>query len=113
MSNPARPVARPPVPTGWLGVVRGAEAASYEHCGVQARRWDAFAQPARTVFILPAGTFGCLGCARAMACAQTPQVEPTGHSWTEKADVTWEEMFRFAYQKDLIPLLKELGATRA
>ena len=45
-----------------------------------------------------------------MACAQPSQAEPTGHNWTEKADVTWEEMFRFAYQKDLIPLLKELGA---
>jgi len=32
------------------------------------------------------------------------------HSWTEKADLTWEEMFRFAYQKDLIPLLQELAA---
>jgi len=45
-----------------------------------------------------------------MACAQIPQTPPSDHSWTEKADVTWEEMFRFAYQKDLIPLLKELGA---
>ena len=35
---------------------------------------------------------------------------PTRHSWAEKADVTWEEMFRFAYQKDLIPVLRELGA---
>ena len=60
--------------------------------------------------VLPAGAVGCLACARTMACAQFPQVEPTVHSWTEKADVTWEEMFRFAYQKDLIPLLKELGA---
>ena len=60
--------------------------------------------------ILPAGTFGCLGCVRAAVCAQTSQAEPTVHSWTEKADVTWEEMFRFAYQKDLIPVLKELGA---
>ena len=65
----------------------------------------------RTLFsILPAGAFGCLGCVRAMACVQTSQVEPTVHSWTEKADVTWEEMFRFAYQKDLMPVLKELEA---
>jgi hypothetical protein len=60
--------------------------------------------------VLPAGAFGCLGCARAMACAQPSQAAPSGHSWTEKADVTWEEIFRFAYQKDLIPMLKELGA---
>jgi hypothetical protein len=60
--------------------------------------------------ILPAAAVGCLGCARAMACGQASQEEPPRHSWTEKADVTWEEMFRFAYQKDLIPMLKELGA---
>jgi predicted RNA-binding protein YlxR (DUF448 family) len=48
---------------------------------------------------------GCLGCARAMARAQTGPA----HTWTEKADLTWEEIFRFAYQKDLIPLLKQMG----
>jgi hypothetical protein len=65
----------------------------------------------RTLFsILPAGAFGCIGCAKALACAQPMQEEPARHSWTEKADVTWEEMFRFSYQKDLIPMLKELGA---
>jgi hypothetical protein len=60
--------------------------------------------------ILPAGAFGCLGCVRAMACGQPSQAQPAHHSWMEKADVTWEEMFRFAYQKDLIPVLKELEA---
>lgn len=60
--------------------------------------------------ILPAGALGCLACARAAACAQPSQAAPAVHSWTEKTDVTWEEMFRFAYQKDLIPLLKEMGA---
>lgn len=61
----------------------------------------------RTLFsILPASAAGCMGCARALACAQSP---PAEHTWSEKADVTWEEMFRFAYQKDVIPLLKELG----
>ena len=60
--------------------------------------------------ILPAGAFGCLGCVRSMACGQASQGNPATHSWTEKADWTWEEMFRFAYQKDLIPLMKELEA---
>jgi len=59
--------------------------------------------------ILQAGAAGCLGCARAVACAPQMQEPPAGHSWTEKADVTWEQMFRFAYQKDLIPLLKALS----
>jgi hypothetical protein len=60
--------------------------------------------------ILPAGAFGCLGCSAGVACAQTQEAPPPAHSWTEKADITWEEMFRFAYQKDLIPMLKELAA---
>jgi hypothetical protein len=64
----------------------------------------------RTLFsILPAGAVGCLGCMRAAACALAQEPPPAGHSWTEKADITWEEMFRFAYQKDLIPLLKQMA----
>lgn len=59
--------------------------------------------------ILQAGAAGCLGCARAAACAPQTQAPPAGHSWTEKADITWEQMFRFAYQKDLIPVLKALA----
>ncbi len=58
--------------------------------------------------VLPAGAFGCLGCARALACQQTPQAA-AADPWTEKSDMTWEEVFRFAFQKDLIPLLKEMG----
>ena len=57
--------------------------------------------------ILPAGAVGCLGCAHAI-CAQAPQ-SSSSHSWTEKADMSWEEVFRFAYQKDLIPLLNQLA----
>ena len=65
----------------------------------------------RTLFtILGAGAVGCLGCARAAFCASPVQESaPTSHTWTEKADLTWEEVFRFAYQKDLIPLLKALS----
>jgi hypothetical protein len=60
--------------------------------------------------ILQAGAVGCLGCARAAARTSAAQKSaPAEHSWTEKADITWEEMFRFAYQKDLIPLLKGLA----
>ena len=55
--------------------------------------------------ILPAATAGCLGCARAAAC---PQAQEPPSRWTENAGMTWEQIFRFAYQKDLIPLLKAL-----
>jgi hypothetical protein len=62
--------------------------------------------------ILTAGAAGCLGCARAAFCAELGQDPPPPPPlWTAKADVTYEEMFRFAYQKDLIPLLKQLGET--
>ena len=56
--------------------------------------------------VLPAG---CLSCAAARCNAQTSSPAPA-HSPTEKADVTWEEMFRFAFQKDLVPILKALAA---
>jgi hypothetical protein len=65
----------------------------------------------RAIFsFLPARAVGCMACANALACAQVSEAAQAGHSWTEKADITWEEMFRFAYQKDLIPMLQELAA---
>jgi len=59
--------------------------------------------------ILQAGAVGCLGCARAAVCMPSTEDPPAGHGWTEKTGMTWEQMFRFAYQKDLIPLLKALA----
>jgi len=60
-----------------------------------------------------AGIAGCVGCVRAAVCDSeacaseaTAQAE---HTWTEKADLTWEQIFRFAYQKDLIPVLKVMS----
>jgi hypothetical protein len=49
--------------------------------------------------ILPAGCAGCL------ARAQDP-----AHSWTEKADITWEHVFRFAFQRNFIPYMKAVEA---
>jgi hypothetical protein len=55
-----------------------------------------------------AGAAGCLGCARGILCAPQESGQ-AAHSWAEKADLTWEEIFRFAYQKDLIPMLKAIS----
>lgn len=63
----------------------------------------------RSLFnILPAATAGCAVCAGAMKCAAQAAAGPP-EAWSQKADVTWEQIFRFAYQKDLIPILKSLG----
>jgi hypothetical protein len=59
--------------------------------------------------ILQVAAAGCVTCTRAAVCAPQMHAPPGGHSWTEKADLTWEQMFRFAYQKDLIPVLKALS----
>jgi len=53
--------------------------------------------------ILPAG---CIGCASGGVCMGQA---PAEHGWTEKSDMTWEDVFRFSFQKDYIPLLKELA----
>lgn len=64
----------------------------------------------RSLFnIFPAAAAGCAVCTGALECAaQTPGTPPA--AWSQKADVTWEQVFRFAYQKDLIPVLKSLAA---
>ncbi len=59
--------------------------------------------------ILPAMGAGCMACARAAACTQEGEQPSASHTWNEKTDLTWEQTFRFAYQKDLIPLLKALS----
>jgi hypothetical protein len=62
----------------------------------------------RTLFsILPAGCLACAGTARCAAQAQEP---PPAHCWTEKADMTWEGVFRFTFQRNFIPLMKAIGA---
>lgn len=64
----------------------------------------------RSLFnVLPAAA-GCAVCAGAMKCAAQPADAGPPAAWSQKADVTWEQVFRFAYQKDLIPILKSLAA---
>jgi len=57
--------------------------------------------------VLPAG---CLGCATAARCDAQAGGPAPAHSSTEKADMTWEDVFRFAFEKDLVPVLKGLAA---
>lgn len=74
----------------------------------QEHRSDAISR--RGLFsILPVMGAGCIACARAAACPQGGEQTQATQTWTEKTDLTWEEMFRFAYQKDLIPLLKAIS----
>lgn len=60
--------------------------------------------------ILPAGAAGCLGCLGAARCAAQAAAPAPAHSWTEKSDMTWEDVFRFAYQRNFIPYMKDLAA---
>jgi hypothetical protein len=57
----------------------------------------------RKLFSL-AGAAGCLGCMGAARCAAQSAAR-----WSEKADVTWEGVFRFAFQRNFIPLMKGMG----
>lgn len=66
-------------------------------------------QTSRRELFSIAGVGGCLTCTRALLCAQPPPAGATQYNPSEKADLTWEQLFRFAYQKDLIPLLKQMA----
>jgi hypothetical protein len=59
--------------------------------------------------MLPGAAAGCAGCVSAVSFAAQIQASTTAPGWTKRTDLTWEQMFRFAYQKDLIPLLKALA----
>ncbi len=80
-------------PCGWEAAIRMSVLETITESGPMTRR--------ALFTVLPA--LGCLGCAQA-------QAQQGEHSWTEKSDLTWEEIFRFAYQKELIPMMKELAA---
>lgn len=56
--------------------------------------------------VLPAGAAGCFGCLGAARCAAQAGSQP----WTEKADMSWEEIFRFTFQRNYIPAMKALAA---
>jgi len=58
------------------------------------------------LWILPAAPFGCPGYS--FAEAQASQAGPAKHKFQDKVDMSYEEMFRFAYE-DVISTLKKLA----
>jgi hypothetical protein len=66
----------------------------------------------RTLFsMLPAGAAACTGCLAALRCAAAQESAPApAHTPDEKADMSWEAIFRFAYQRSHIPILKAIGS---
>lgn len=60
--------------------------------------------------ILPAGVAACAGCAVTGVCgAQTPAPQRE-HGPAEKSDLSWEQVFRFTFQRNYIPAMKALQA---
>ncbi len=57
--------------------------------------------------ILPAGAAGCLGCVGSTVCGG--QAAPPAAPWTEKADLSWESIFRFTFQRNYIPIMKSFA----
>ncbi len=59
--------------------------------------------------IFPAAAAGCLGCMTAARCAAQAETQTATHSPAEKSDMTWEGVFRFAFQRNFIPVMKGLA----
>ena len=77
-------------------------------------------RPQLLLNVLPAGALGCLGCTKAGAVclAQSAQTQPPKHKFTDKSDMTYEQIFGFAFQDGtrFIPIMKilaeEIGKTK-
>ncbi len=65
------------------------------------------------VRILPAGAFACLLCPHALA-GMAGQVDGAGpapeNGYKDRSEMSYEEVFQFAYLNGLIPWMKALGA---
>jgi L-2-amino-thiazoline-4-carboxylic acid hydrolase len=46
----------------------------------------------------------------ARCAAQAPAPTSETHDWTEKADMSWEDIFKFAFQRTFIPTMKDAAA---
>ncbi len=71
--------------------------------------------PSRRQFllnVLPAGTLFCLGCSNLLALAQSkekPQASPAKHKFLEDSGMSFEAVYKFAFQNYFIPLMESLG----
>jgi len=59
--------------------------------------------------IFPAGAVGCLGCIGARLSAAQAPAQAAAPTWTEKAEMTYEGVFRFAFQRNYIPIMKAIA----
>ena len=57
---------------------------------------------------LPAGTLFCFGCSR-LSAFEGRQPAPPKHKFSETSGMTFEEVFKFAFQNGFIPVLKGLA----
>jgi hypothetical protein len=76
---------------------------------------NTFFMPSRRQFllnVLPAGTLFCLGCGNLIALAQSeknPQVSPSKHKFLEDSGMSFEAVYKFAFQHYFIPVMKNLS----
>ena len=62
--------------------------------------------------VLPAGTLFCLGCGNLLALAQSeknPQVSPARHKFSENSGMSFEAVYKFAFQNYFIPVMRNLS----
>jgi hypothetical protein len=61
--------------------------------------------------MLPAGAFACLLCRRGQAAPQEKGAAPPGkNKFQAPCEMSYEELFQFAYGYDFIPAMKALGS---
>ena len=57
--------------------------------------------------VLPAGAAGCLGCLG--VCAAQTAAPPRALRPGDKADMTWQDVFNFAYAHREVPIMLKLA----
>lgn len=62
--------------------------------------------------MLPAGAFACLLCRQGLAAPRQEKgaAPPAKHKFQEPCEMSYEELFKFAYGEGFIPVMKAMGA---